>query len=104
MCICASFKLPRSQIRQIGAKAKLSKSSDVAVPVYLQEGLRIRARRAKCESASDDMVRISQPDKSLLLVISWTKSSSDQCAYMNICKCTQSSGFVVENFFEKICS
>ena len=50
------------------------------------------------------MVRISQPDKSLLLVISWTKSSSDQCAYMNICKCTQSSGFVVENFFEKICS
>lgn len=49
------------------------------------------------------MVRISQPDKSLLLVICWTKSSSDQCAYMNICKCTQSSGFVVESF-QKICS
>ena len=46
MCICATFKVPRSQIRQIGAKAKLSKSSDVAEPVYLQEGLRIRGKKA----------------------------------------------------------
>ena len=46
MCICASFKLPLSQIRQIGAKAKLSKSSDAAEPVYLQEGLRIRGKKS----------------------------------------------------------
>ena len=95
---CQEVKSDRLVQRQSWARVVMLQSLFISRKVWGSE-----ARRAWCESASDDMVRISQPDKSLLLVISWTKSSSDQCAYMNICKCTQSSGFVVENFFEKIC-